>query len=222
MTEWLYKQRLGEIAEQKEDFMKDAESSLYLRLADAVYEDKIDAYLALNDLRLELTAKAHGRDLSAEEIKEDKLLLEGVNSYAKEIINPKIMEAYRSDHTNLENKINLIATLGSGISPENYVLEEPAEDLINYINNSVAYYSEATKNEKKRIPNDITKMFIKMISEDHNLDYLSNEENFDKFKRAIETAKKAGLIDVGEINLERILNGNLNSGIPIELIEEFE
>ena len=81
MTEWLYNQKREEIAEQHEDFKLDAVYELMQKLVDIKDENKIKSYIAISNLRLELTAKAHGSDLSAEEISENEFLLAGVEQY---------------------------------------------------------------------------------------------------------------------------------------------
>ena len=100
MVEWLYKQKVDEVKEQHEDFKIKAVHELMRKLSDIEDKNNLDSYIAITDLRLELTAKAHGQDLSAEEIKANDFLLKGVEKYTNQVISPEVMNLYRSDPKN--------------------------------------------------------------------------------------------------------------------------
>ena len=68
MAEWLYKQKVNEVSVKHEDFKIKAVHELMRKLSDIEDKNNLDSYNAITDLRLELTAKAHGQNLSAEEI----------------------------------------------------------------------------------------------------------------------------------------------------------
>jgi hypothetical protein len=222
MTEWLYKQKIKEIAAQHEDFKLDAAYELMQKLVDVKDENKINSYTAISDLRLELTAKAHGSDLSAEEIRANEFLEAGVELYADNIIDSDIMDEYRLNTKSLEKMVALLAGVGSELSPKLFVMNGSSEELINYISNSVEYYPEASDAEKKAVSISVNNMIIKMINEDRHLDYLSNEANFERFENAVESAKAAGIIRTGEITLDTLLTGEINPRLPLELLEELE
>lgn len=222
MTEWLYAQKIEEVSAQHEGFKYEAFHELMQKLVDVKDENKIDSYLTISDVRLELTAKAHGSDLSAEEIRSNEFLEAGVESYANEIIDSAVINFYRKNTKGLENMVQLLKGVGSKLSPELFVLNESSEELINYISNSVEYHPEASDAEKKLVSNVVKNLIIKMISKDRHLEYLSDEANFERFENAVELAKAAGIIRAGEITLDNLLTGEINPRLPVELLEELE
>tara|TARA_Y100000034_G_scaffold37106_1_gene45629 strand:+ start:11741 stop:12475 length:735 start_codon:yes stop_codon:yes gene_type:complete len=220
MTEWLYAQRLEEVKEQHENFKLDAAYELMQKLVDVKDENKLDSYLAISDLRLELTARAHGSDLSAEEIRANEFLEAGVEKYASEVIPEEIMQKYKSNTKGLENMLTLLEGTGAKLFAQSFVDNESSEELIEYISNSVEYHPEASDAEKKDVSKVVKKLIVKMLKEDRHLEYLSNEANFERFENAVESAKAAGIIRAGEITLDTLLNGELNPRLPLELLEE--
>ena len=222
MAEWLYMQKIEEVSAQHEDFKYEAFHELMQKLIDVKDENKIDSYLTISDVRLELTAKAHGSDLSAEEIRSNEFLEAGVESYANEIIDSDVMNTYRANAKGLENMVQLLKGVGSELSPELFVLNESSEELINYISNSVEYHPEASDAEKKAVSISVNNMILTMMKEDRHLEYLSDEANFERFENVVESAKNAGIIRAGEITLDTLLTGEINPRLPVELLEELE
>jgi hypothetical protein len=222
MAEWLYKQKVDEVKEQHKDFTLKAAHELMRKLSDIEDEGKIDSYNAITDLRLELTAKAHGQNLSAEEIRANDFLLTGVEKYADQVISPEVMRIYRSDSKDIRKIGNLIAEVGANLSPDTFVINGDSEDLIDYISNSAEYNSEASDAEKAKIAEITTIMIKKLINEDKHLEYLAVEANFERFENAVELAKAAGIIRAGEITLDNLLTGEINPRLPLEMIEGAE
>jgi len=222
MTEWLYNQKREEIAEQHEDFKLDAVYELMQKLVDIKDENKIKSYIAISNLRLELTAKAHGSDLSAEEISENEFLLAGVEQYASKVIPEEFMQRYRSDTKSIENMVHLLASVGSNLSAQSFADNGSSEELINYITNSVEYHPEASDANKKEVSKAVKNHVGKMINEVRHIEYLSNEANFERFENAVESAKAAGIIRAGEITLDNLLTSEINPRLPLELIEDAE
>jgi hypothetical protein len=222
MVEWLYKQKVDEVKEQHEDFKLKAVHELMRKLSDIEDENKLDSYIAITDLRLELTAKAHGQDLSAEEIKANDFLLKGVEKYTNQVISPEVMNLYRSDPKNPKIMGTLLREIGADLSPGTFVINGDSEDLIDYISNSAEYNSEASDAEKAQIAEITTRMIQKLINEPKHLEYLAVEANSERFGNALESAKSAGIIRLGDITLDNLLTGEINPRLPLEMIEGTE
>ncbi len=222
MVEWLYKQKVNEVSAKHEDFKYDAAHALMEKLVDIKDENKINSYIAISDLRLELTAKAHGQELSAEEIRANEFLEAGVEQYANQVIPEEVMQRYRADTKSLKNIGTLIAGTGAELSPDAFVINGDSEDLIDYIRNFAEYNSEASDAEKAESAKITNIMIKKLINENKHLEYLAVEANFERFETAVDLAKGAGIIRVGEITLDNLLTGEINPRLPLELIEDAE
>jgi len=222
MVEWLYKQKVNEVSANHKDFKIKAVHELMRKLSDIEDKNNFDSYIAITDLRLELTAKAHGQNLSAEEIKANEFLLKGVENYTNQVIPSEIMNLYRSDTKDPKNIGNLIARIGARLDPETFVIDGDSEELIEYISNSAEYNSEASDAEKAKIEEITTIMIQKLINEPKHLEYLAVEANSERFGNALESAKSAGIIRLGDITLDNLLNGEINPRLPLEMIEGTE
>ena len=222
MAEWLYKQKVNEVSVKHEDFKIKAVHELMRKLSDIEDKNNLDSYNAITDLRLELTAKAHGQNLSAEEIKANEFLLKGVENYTNQVIPSEVMKLYRSDTKDPENIGTLISKIGAKLSPETFVINGSSEELIDYISNSAEYNSQASDAEKAKIAEITAIMIQKLTNEANHLEYLAVEANVERFENALESAKSAGIIRLGDITLDNLLTGEINPRLPLEMIEGAE
>ena len=193
MAEWKFMQRMAEVSEQHENFKNDSNYEFMQLLIDVRDEPNAIAYNKVNDFLLETTAKAYGHNHTIEEINNDIPLRDGLMLHSKEIIPKELMDAYQADPTKLENRDAMLTNLGIGLKADKFVLQEDSETLIGYLNNSIAYHSEAQGDEKKAVEGIIFGLTHKLTNAPEHRDYLSR--NFDNFENTIRGIGRIGLTD---------------------------
>jgi len=202
MVEWQFKERMAEVSRQHENFKNDSDYELMQLLIDVRNDSNASAYNRVNDFLLETTARAYGKNHTIDAINNDTPLRDGLILHSKEIIPKELMNAYQADPTNRENRAAMFANLGKGLNPLNFVLEENSDNLMNYLDNSIAYHSEAQDEEKKGVEEMILQLTNILTNKPAHRDYLSR--NFDNFENTISGIGRIGLTDrvTGEIGID--------------------
>jgi len=191
MVEWQFKERIAEVSEQHENFKNDSNYEFMQLLIDVRNDPKAIAFNRVNNFLLETTATAYGKNHTIEEINNDIPLRDGLKLHSKEIIPEELMMAYRADPTKLENRDAMLTNLGIGLKADKFVLQEDSETLIGYLNNSIAYHSEAQGDEKKAVERTIVNLTSTLAHEPEHTEYLS--ENSNVFENALSGVGSVGL-----------------------------
>jgi len=193
MVEWQFKERIAEVSRQHENFKNDSDYELMQLLIDVRNDPNTIAYKRVNDFLLETTAKAYGKNHTIDAINNDIPLRDGLILHSKEIIPKEIMKAYQADPTKRETRAAMFSNLGSGLKAPNFVLSENSDNLMNYLDNSIEYHSEAQVEEKNEVENVILTLTSKLTNEPEHRDYLSR--NFDNFENTIRSIGRIGLTE---------------------------
>ena len=193
MVEWQFNQRTAEVSRRHENFKNDSDYELMQLLIDVRNDPNAIAYNRVNDFLLETTARAYGHNHTIDAINNDIPLRDGLIMHSKEIIPTELMNSYQADPTKRETRAAMLANLGSGLKAPNFILEENSENLMNYLDNSIEYHSEAQGDEKKEVERVILSLTSKLITEPAHREYVAT--NFDNFEKSLGGVGRLGLTE---------------------------